>query len=134
MKKTIISFIAAFSFIGTGTGITQAKTPPEVIKPYKAYKTALAENNFETARERAYEAWQRAEKLLGDSRITGDLAFNYATIPPEKQNSDETTSTAYRASNKRSVSKKTYTRIEDAFAESIKLASYHKDIATEIEV
>lgn len=128
--KFFIGLLLTFAFIG----FAHAKTPTEVLTPYKAYKSALADGNFETARDQAYEAWRKAEKLLGDTRITGDLAFNYATIPPEKQNSDGTISAAYRASKKHGVSTKTYKRIEEAFSESIKLAHFHEDMGAEVEV
>jgi len=60
----------------------QAKTPKEVLEPYKAYRAALAEDNREEAATFAYEAWQSAEALMGDSKTTGDLAANYAELRP----------------------------------------------------
>lgn len=57
-----------------------AKTPPEIIKPYKAYRTALEAGDKDLAKKHAYEAWQKAETLKGDSKITGDLAQNYGDI------------------------------------------------------
>jgi hypothetical protein len=74
MKKLFLSLGLALSL----TGFAQAKTPPEVLKSYKAYKTAIKEKNSKEASEQAYSAWQKAEELIGDSRVTGDLADNFA--------------------------------------------------------
>lgn len=74
MKKLFLSLGLALSL----TGFAQAKTPPEVLKSYKAYKTAIKEKNSKEASEQAYRAWQKAEELIGDSRVTGDLADNFA--------------------------------------------------------
>jgi hypothetical protein len=57
-----------------------AKIPSEVITPYKAYKAALEEGNQKAAKKHAYQAWQKAEELLGDSKTTGDLAQNYGDL------------------------------------------------------
>lgn len=63
-------------------GMAHAKTPKEVIEPYKAYRAAQADKNNDLAAEKAYEAWQLAEKLMGDTKTTGDLAFNFAETNP----------------------------------------------------
>ncbi|MEP3892024.1 MAG: hypothetical protein ABJN69_16325 [Hellea sp.] len=76
MKKLILSIGLALSICG----IAQAKTPPEVLKPYKAYRLALESGNASEALKQGYEAWQQAETLLGDSKMTGDLAQNFAII------------------------------------------------------
>jgi len=60
----------------------QAQTPKEVLTSYKAYRTALKEKNRRLATEKAYEAWQLAEDLMGDSPTTGDLAANFAELQP----------------------------------------------------
>ena len=62
-----------------GTSV-QAKTPKEVLEPYKAYVTALKADKKKEAAEFAYAAWQAAENTLGDHKLTGDLASNYADI------------------------------------------------------
>ena len=78
MKRT---FIAIGLALMLGTSV-QAKTPKEVLVPYKAYRTALAEKNDQLAAEKAFEAWQVAEKLMGDKQTTGDLAANFAELNP----------------------------------------------------
>lgn len=94
-----------------------AKTPPEVLKPYKAYKTALNDGDTKAARKHAYEAWKKAEKILGDSKTTGDLAQNYAFIPINYK-----------------TTKKSKKRIEKAFKRSIALAHFHGDLEGDVEI
>ncbi|WP_409433765.1 TonB family protein [Litorimonas sp. RW-G-Af-16] len=61
-----------------------AKTPPEVLKPYKQYRAAFEAGDAALAAQYAYEAWQKAEELMGDSKTTGDLAQNFADIKSKK--------------------------------------------------
>jgi len=58
----------------------RAKTPPEVLTPYKAYNAALKAKDYGLAGEKAYVAWKSAEKLMGDDNTTGALADNYTTM------------------------------------------------------
>lgn len=58
----------------------QAQTPPDVMKAYKAYNAAFAANDFKGALKHGKTAWTKAEKSLGDSKTTGDLAFNYGFL------------------------------------------------------
>lgn len=76
MKKLFLSLGLALSL----SGVSQAKTPPEVLKPYKAYRVALEKGDASEALKHSYLAWQQAEALLGNVKITGDLAHNYAQI------------------------------------------------------
>jgi len=64
----------------------QAKTPKEVLTEYKAYLTAVENKDKSLAVEKAYEAWQLAEKLMGDTKTTGDLAANFADLRPKVMN------------------------------------------------
>lgn len=76
MKKLLLSIgltLVLWSF-------ANAKTPPEVLKPYKEYRAALKKGDAAEALKQAYIAWQQAEVLVGDAKITGDLAQNYAQI------------------------------------------------------
>ena len=57
-----------------------AKTPKEVLEPYKAYRAAVKANDAEAALKQARLAWEAAETHLGDHKTTGDLAQNYADI------------------------------------------------------
>ena len=93
-----------------------ANTPPEVMQPYKAYRAALAEGNQEKASKKAYEAWKKAERLLGDSKVTGDLAFNFAEAVPAV--SDE----------------KSYERRIKAYSRSIELATFHENAAVNTQL
>lgn len=99
------------------SGVAQAKTPPEVIEPYKAYVAAIENGDKELAVATAYEAWQAAETLMGETKTTGDLATNYALLDP--------------ATFEGNSAKK---RIFDAFKRSIDLASLHSEDAGEIEI
>ncbi len=61
-------------------GTAHAKLPQEVLKPYKAYSAALKSGDKMAAAKHAQKAWEAAERLIGDSKTTGDLAQNYADI------------------------------------------------------
>ena len=63
-------------------GMAHAKTPKEVLEPYKSYRAALEANKNDDAADFAFKAWQRAEDLMGDTKTTGDLAFNFAELRP----------------------------------------------------
>lgn len=76
MKKIILSALLVIAL----TGSAFAKTPPEVLKPYKAYKTAIKTGNADKALKNARLAWERAETIIGDSETTGNLAQNYADL------------------------------------------------------
>lgn len=76
MKRTFLAIALALA-ISTST---QAKTPKEVLEPYKAYRAALKEGNSEIALKQAKAAWEAAELHLGDNKTTGDLAQNFADI------------------------------------------------------
>jgi len=78
MKRTFLAIGLAL-VLGTSTF---AKTPKEVIEPYKAYRAALAEKDNKRAVDNAYQAWQKAEELMGDTKTTGDLASNFADLEP----------------------------------------------------
>lgn len=77
MKKLFLSIGLALAL----GGIAQAKTPPEVLKPYKEYRAALEAGEETKAYKAAKKAWETAEKMLGDHKTTGDLAQNYAMSP-----------------------------------------------------
>jgi len=76
MKRT---FLAIGLALALGTSAF-AKTPKEVIEPYKAYRAALKANDSKAALKQARLAWEAAETHLGDHKTTGDLAQNYADI------------------------------------------------------
>lgn len=113
MKKLFLSLGLALAL----TGFAQAKTPPEVLEPYRAYKQALKAGESVKAQEHAYEAWQKAEKLLGDSKTTGDLAYNFASLPLEQY-------------SKKKVKK----RVEAAYKRSIELSSFHNELEADVEI
>ncbi|WP_154813602.1 energy transducer TonB [Hellea balneolensis] len=62
------------------SGSANAKTPSEVLKPYKEYRAALKSGDKEKALKAARKAWDRAENLIGDSTTTASLAQNYADL------------------------------------------------------
>ena len=120
--KHIFKIAAAAFSVGmmTFSGVPEAyaKTPPEVLTPYKAYRVALKEGDNPKASKLAHSAWQAAEKSLGDSKTTGDLAFNYADV-----NLDYKSGTL-----------KTHKSRVRAFKRSVELAKFYGDDAADIEV
>ena len=76
MKKLLLSVGLVLAL----SGFAQAKTPPEVLEPYKEYRTALKEGDKVKALKAARKAWDRAETHMGDSSTTASLAHNYADL------------------------------------------------------
>jgi len=76
MKRTLLALGLALSLSMTA----QAKTPKEVLEPYKKYQQALKAKDISAAHKYGYAAWQAAEKHMGDVKTTGDLAQNYADL------------------------------------------------------
>jgi len=73
------------TFIAIGIALTlsmsaQAKTPKDVLEPYKAYRAAIAAQDAPKALKQSKLAWEAAEEHLGDSKMTGDLAQNFAKV------------------------------------------------------
>jgi len=118
MKKIILSVSLALAL----SGVVQAKTPSEVLKPYKEYRAAHEKDDKKAAAKYALEAWQQAEKLIGDSKITGDLAQNYADVFKDKK--DKNTIKAYERAIELARFHETDTN-EIWLDRSIKLAAYH---------
>ena len=77
LKSSLIALVFGFS-ISEGS---HAKTPTEVLEPYKAYRTALAEQNYDVARQHARAAYQAgSESLPKGNALIGVLAHNLADI------------------------------------------------------
>ena len=76
MKRLLLSTFLTLALAGAAF----AKTPPEVLKPYQEYRAAIEAGDTKLATKRALEAWQAAEKLVPDSKLTGDLAQNYGDM------------------------------------------------------
>lgn len=76
MLKMTTTFALCLALGGTAL----AQTPPEVLKAYKSYNAAMAENDFKSALKHGKAAWKAAESTLGESKTTGDLAFNYGFL------------------------------------------------------
>lgn len=113
MRKLLLSLGLALVL----SGFADAKTPPEVLKPYKEYRAALKAGDNTRAQKYAYEAWKEAEDRLGDSKIAGDLAYNYATIP-------------IKMFSKSNIKK----RVEKAYSRSIELSHFYEDLAADVEI
>jgi len=94
-----------------------AKTPPEVLTPYKAYRNALKADNKELAASLAYDAWQKAEEMMGDTQTTGDLASNFAGLAPMIVHE-----------------KRSYKKVVKAYERSIDLAKFYPEAPGEIEL
>lgn len=103
-KATLSAFIA-FGIAGTAS----ADMPDEVIESYHDYKIALANQNLDQAEVSALAAWKAAEKSLGDTKETGDLAQNYADLIVF------------------SVRKSDYSKARNAYRRSLELASHYPE-------
>jgi len=114
MKKLFLSLGLALAL----SAFAQAKTPPEVLKPYKEYRAALKKGDKNKAFKEAKKAWEISEKLLGDHKTTGDLANNYAILTPEGKN----------------YSFKDYQSRMKAHKRSIKLSSFYGEEAADMEL
>ena len=80
MRHLFLALILTFGLsIATGYSAL-AKIPTEVLEPYKAYAAAKEKGDEKATYENAKKAWQAAEKSLGASKTTGDLAHNFAEL------------------------------------------------------
>jgi len=95
----------------------EAKTPKEVLEPYKAYRAALKEGDKKNTSKYALEAWEAAEEHLGDHKTTGDLASNYTVTKDHGKN-------PY----------KNYKKRIKAHKRSIELAYFYDEDAQDIEI
>ncbi len=57
-----------------------AEIPPDIMAEYTSYSNSLKEQDYKAALKHAKNAWEKAEDELGDSLITGDLAYNYGYL------------------------------------------------------
>jgi len=114
MKKLLITL----GLILMVPSMAYAKTPPEVLKPYKEYRAALDASDKNKAFKAAQKAWMKAEELLGDHKTTGDLASNFAVLEPESKN----------------YSIKDYDIKMKAHKRSIALSKFYEDGAEDIEL
>jgi len=80
MKRIILSFALTLALS------TQAhsQVPPDVMKAYKSYNTSMTNGDYKAAIKHAKVAWTRAEDALGESALTGDLAYNYGYVEKNK--------------------------------------------------
>ena len=113
MKRTLLAIGLALML---GTSV-QAKTPKEVLEPYKAFQAALANKDRSLAAEKAYEAWQKAEELMGDSKTTGDLAANFASEAPRNLHN-----------------KAAWKKVMQAHKRAIDLSTFQGESADEVEI
>ncbi len=58
----------------------KAQEEPRYLSEYKAYTQATEDGDSEAAKRHGYAAWQVAEEMLGDNKLTGILAFNYGQL------------------------------------------------------
>jgi len=80
MRREFI-FVIIVWFIGlASTGAYADPIPDAVMNPYKAFTTAFQSKDYKTAMKHVKTAWTEAEKQLGDSQTTGDLAFVYGKL------------------------------------------------------
>ena len=112
MVRFFALLVFTFSVLAVYTPATHAATPDKSVKAlYAQYKKALGDKDYTNAYFIADKVWKTAEGKYGDSKQTGDLAYNYAVLGKA------------RAKGKRSK------RTEKAFERSIELAHFHEDKA-----
>ena len=87
--KILTSFIFALLLAITGFVPAYSQIPAEVRNAFKAYQAAEKSGDKDVALKAARNAWQAAETHMGDVRLTGDLAFNYANQPVAKKRDDQ---------------------------------------------
>ena len=112
MRSLLFAIACLFSVFSPA----RAQTPPQVLNHYKAYTAALEAGDREDAIQAAKKAWMASEKLLGDHKTTGDLAFNYAELTSGLQN------------------ERAYNDFMSAYNRSIELASFHDKNAISLEL
>jgi len=93
-----------------------AKEPTARIKSlYADYQSALALEDLEKANSLARKLWKQSEKLYGDSKQTGDFAYNFAVIGM-------------------TLTRKHDSRTGKAYERSIELAHFHGDTSSTISL
>ncbi|NNC37964.1 MAG: TonB family protein [Acidimicrobiales bacterium] len=77
----IFTVLVSTALLTFSTSLTAfAKIPTEVLAPYKAYTAAKEKGDDKAIYDNAKKAWETAEKVMGDSKTTGDLANNFAEL------------------------------------------------------
>lgn len=76
MKRFIVSGLVTICF----ATVAAAETPVEVLEAYQEFQLDFQKKDYKAAAEHAYDAWQRAEKQLGDHPETRALALNFAYL------------------------------------------------------
>jgi len=118
MKKILTAVLMASAISMTQAAPAFAKTPPEVLAPYKEYRKTLKAGDKAEASNWAYEAWMASERELGDHKTTGDLAYNFAQIDTGRKHN----------------SYKLYKKRERAFARAVKLSKFYEEDAPGQEI
>lgn len=89
MIKTLFKSVIAGAILLASPQLADAKTPSEVLVPYKQYVAALEAGNTDKAGEFAELAYDEALRLMGDDDpLVGTLAHNLADLSyddPERQ-------------------------------------------------
>ena len=75
---------------------------------YSEYQSALKKKDLNNAFFLAGKTWKQSEDTYGDSKLTGDLAYNYAVL------------------GKSTTKSKRNKRVETAYERSIELASFSR--------
>lgn len=112
MKHGVLSLLGAAFLLSAG--VANAQTPPEVLKSYRDYRTALEAKDLDAATSHALRAWETAETMLGDHKTTGDLAQNYADVA--------------------AAADKKFSKVKDAYLRSIELAAVSGDDAAQLRL
>lgn len=108
-----IIIILSIFLLDFGTPAFADKLPDAVMEPYKKYRAAFAERDYDTAQKHAKAAWDAAEDKLGDHKTTGDLAYNYTQLFDVLEYNPE---------------------LRKAYERSVTLSSLHESQAESIEI
>lgn len=75
-------FVAAVLVLGVcfSSAFASENSQEKLINLYAQYKGAMTHKNYAQAFVKARDAWEYAEEAYGDSKTTGDFAYNYAAL------------------------------------------------------
>jgi len=109
MIRFFVFLFFSFSVLAVYSPTAIAAEPDKTVKTlYAEYKKALGDKDYTNAYFIAGKVWKAAEEKYGDSRQTGDLAYNYAVLGKARARGNR---------NKRT---------EKAFERSIELVHFHE--------
>ena len=108
-------FLGALAFSVLPQPAIAKESTARIKSLYADYQSALALGDNKKAHSLAKKVWKQSEKFYGDSRQTGDFAYNFAVIGM-------------------SLTRKHDNRTDKAYERSIELAHFHGDASSMISL